>query len=50
MAHSPHKQYKGCQLCKPHKNRGNGRARREPWAVLCKLGKRRRLSRKVLGD
>jgi hypothetical protein len=30
MAHSPCRQYKGCQLCKPHKNRRNGRAGREP--------------------
>ena len=39
MAHSPHRQYKGCQLCKPHKNRRNGRAVREPWAVLRQVGK-----------
>lgn len=36
---------KGCALCKPHKFLDNGRAIREPWAVLRKLGIRRRLSR-----
>jgi len=50
MAHSPHRQHKGCQLCKPHKNRRNGRAVRDPWPVLRKLGKRRRISRRDLGD
>lgn len=32
-------------FCKPHKYLDNGRAVREPWAVLRKLGVRRRLSR-----
>ena len=50
MAHSPHRQHKGCQLCKPHKNRRNGRAAREPFRVLRQVGKRRRLSRGDLGD
>jgi hypothetical protein len=50
MAHSSHRQHKGCQLCKPHKNRRNARAVREPWAVLRKSGKRRRLRRGDLGD
>jgi len=50
MAHSPHRQHKGCQLCKPHKNRRNGRAAREPWSVLRKVGKKRRLSRGDLSD
>ena len=33
MAHSPHRQRKGCPLCKSHKNRRNGRAglRPEGW-------------------
>jgi hypothetical protein len=48
MAHSPHRQYKGCQLCKPH--RRDSRAARDPWPVLRKLGKRRRLGRNDLGD
>lgn len=50
MAHSPHRQYKGCQLCHPHKNRRNGRAVREPWGVLRQIGKRRRVDRGDLGD
>lgn len=50
MAHSPHRQYKGCQLCKPHKDRRLGRAAREPWSVLRKLGKARRINRGYLGD
>lgn len=50
MAHSPHRQHKGCQLCKPHKNRRNGRAVREPWTVLRKTGKRRRVRRRDIGD
>ena len=50
MAHSPHRQHKGCQLCKPHKSRRNGRAVREPWPVLRKTGKRRRLRRRDIGD
>ena len=45
MAHSPHRQWKGCQLCKMHKHRGNGDAERAPWAVRRKLGTKRRLSR-----
>ena len=50
MAHSPHRQRKGCPCCKPHKNRRQGRAVREPVAVLRKIGKRRRLRRGDLGD
>jgi hypothetical protein len=50
MAHSPHRQHKGCQFCKPHKNRRHGRAAREPWAVLRQIGKKRRISRGDLGD
>lgn len=34
MAHSLHRQHKRCRLCKPHKNRRNGRAIREPVPVL----------------
>jgi hypothetical protein len=49
MAHSSHRNYKGCQLCKPHKNRLNGRAVREPWAVLRTIGKKRRVRRRDLG-
>ena len=50
MAHSPHRHRKGCGLCRPHKLRSNGRAVREPWAVLRQLGKRRRVRRGDLGD
>lgn len=50
MAHSPHRRQKGCGLCKPHKHRDAGRAVRDPWPVLKKLGKRRRVSRGDLGD
>jgi hypothetical protein len=50
MAHSPHRQHKGCQYCKPHQDRRQGRAVREPWAVLRHLGKKRRLRRGELGD
>ncbi len=50
MAHSPHRQWKGCRVCKPGKDRRNGRAAREPWAVLRQLGKRRRISRNELDD
>lgn len=45
MAHSPHKTWKGCAMCKPHKRRGTGRSVREPWPVLRALGKRRRVRR-----
>jgi hypothetical protein len=50
MAHSPHRRHKGCQLCKPHKHRGNGDSVRAPWAVSRKLGRKRRWSRRDLGD
>jgi hypothetical protein len=47
---SPHKTWKGCRLCSPHKNRANGQAARKPLAELRKLGKLRRVSRHELGD
>ncbi len=50
MAHSPHRPYKGCLFCKPHKDRRAGRAVREPWAVLRQIGKKRRVRRGDLGD
>lgn len=40
MSTSPHKNSKGCQLCKPHKNRLNGRKVRDPISVVRKMGKR----------
>jgi hypothetical protein len=45
MAHSPHRQWKGCPLCKMHKHKGNGDAERAPWAVRRQLGMKRRMSR-----
>ncbi|MFE6745994.1 hypothetical protein ACFVGM_09095 [Kitasatospora purpeofusca] len=50
MAHSPHRRRKGCGVCRPWQIRGNGPARRAPWPVLRKIGKRRRLGRHDLGD
>lgn len=50
MAHSSHRRYKGCLLCAPHKFKDNGRSVREPWAVLRKIGKKRRVTRNDLGD
>lgn len=47
---SPHKTWKGCQLCKPHKNRANGQSIRKPTSELRRLGKVRRVSRHDLGD
>jgi hypothetical protein len=37
-------------MCKPHKRKGAGRAVKDPVAVVRKLGKRTRLSRRYLGD
>ena len=50
MAHSPHRQRKGCGLCKPHKLRTHGQAVRQPWSVLRKVGKKRRIRRRDIGD
>ena len=50
MAHSPHRQWKGGRVCSPHKDRRQGRAARDPFRELRKLGKRRRVSRRDLGD
>lgn len=50
MAQSPHKPYKGCPLCSWHKDDRHGRAVREPRAVLRKVGKKRRVRRRDLGD
>jgi len=47
---SPHTQRKGCGLCKPHKHRGGGPARRKTWAELRWLGKARRITRHELRD
>lgn len=45
MSHSPHRNWKGCRLCKPHKMRGKGRSVRDPWPVARKLGWKRRYGR-----
>ncbi|MGQ0804766.1 MAG: hypothetical protein ACT4PI_13005 [Actinomycetota bacterium] len=50
MAHSPHRNWKGCRVCKPHKHRGHGQSRRQPLSVLRRLGKVRRVARHDLGD
>ncbi len=45
MAHSPHRRWKGCQMCKPWKNRSHGDTERAPWAVRRQVGKARRWNR-----
>lgn len=50
MAHSPHRRWRGCRVCKPYKIRGAGRAYKEPMPLMRKLGKRRRITRHDLGD
>jgi hypothetical protein len=50
MAHSPHRRWKGCGLCKPWKYKDHGRREREPWRVRREIGKKRRLRRGDLGD
>ena len=48
--HHPSRSWRGCAMCKMHKRRGAGRAVKDPVAVVRKLSKRRRLSRRELGD
>lgn len=50
MAHSPHRRWKGCRLCKPSKHRGHGDAARAPWAVVRQVGRRRRWNRHQVDD
>jgi len=50
MAHSSHRQHKGRQLCKPHKNRRNGRAVRDPWPVRASYGRQRFSGPRRLGE
>lgn len=45
MAHSPHRSWRGCPLCKPQKRRGQGRAYRDPWRVVRQYGRKRRYRR-----
>ena len=47
---SPHKTWKGCQACKPHKNWAYGQAACKPLSELRRLGKSRRVSRHELGE
>lgn len=51
MAHSPHRQWKGCPICKPHKDKRLGDGERAPYSVVRKLGRRRRrYNRRDLGE
>jgi hypothetical protein len=50
MSTSPHKNWKGCAMCKAHKIRGQGRRQRDPFRVARKLGAGRRFNRKSIGD
>jgi hypothetical protein len=50
MAHSPHRRWKGCRLCKPHKDKRLGDGERAPYAVARRAGGRRRYSRRAVGD
>lgn len=48
---SPHKRWKGHDMmCNPHKLKGVGRAEKTPWRDRRKIGKKRRLSRRDIGD
>ncbi|MBO3751185.1 hypothetical protein J5X84_34360 [Streptosporangiaceae bacterium NEAU-GS5] len=50
VKHSPHRRWKGHDTgCNPHKLKGAGRAEKEPWKVLRKLGKKRRVTRGDIG-
>ncbi|HEY3503802.1 MAG TPA: hypothetical protein VGN37_13585 [Actinocatenispora sp.] len=49
MAHSPHRRWKGCRLCKPHKHRGHGDGVRAPWRVMRQVGVKRRWNRHQTG-
>lgn len=49
-AHSPHRRWKGCPLCKPGKFKSQGDAFRTPWPVLRKLGIKRRFNRNKVRD
>lgn len=45
MAHSPHRRWKGCQMCKWHKFKDHGRALRDPISFRRLLGTKRRAGR-----
>jgi hypothetical protein len=48
MPRTSNRRWKGCRLCKPWKHASYGDAGRTPWAVLRKMGSKRRYSRKDL--
>jgi hypothetical protein len=50
MAHSPHRTWKGCPHCKPHKRHGASPAHKKSLAELRVIGKIRRVTRHDLGD
>ncbi len=50
MAHSSHKRWHGCALCKPHKHTRNGDSERAPFRVRRQLGVSRRWSRKDMSE
>lgn len=46
MARTSNRRWKGCRLCKPWKNAGNGNAERMPYSARKQFGgKKRRISR-----
>jgi len=49
-AQHPSRSYRGCAMCSMHKRRGLRMARRDPKAVLRKLGKALRVNRGDLGS
>jgi hypothetical protein len=50
LAHSPHRRWKGCQLCKPWKFKDNGQAARKTVGELRQIGRSRRVSRHGIYD
>lgn len=45
MPRTSNRRWKGCPMCKPNKWAQQGDNFRMPWAVLRKLGKKRRVNR-----
>lgn len=45
MARTSSRRWKGCRLCRPHKNAGHGDAARAPFRVNRQVGKKRRWNR-----
>lgn len=50
MARTSTRQWKGCRVCKPHKDASNGSSRRKTLAEIRWLGRTRRITRHDLGD